>query len=217
MRFRCGKNGKLVKHRHAVFGVAATLVVCLVGATALGARPARRPPKPVDKGPIHRFLVSNGVPIDAPIRVAKVSAVIQTRSKVRSVVKIIGAQSVPHPNEIEQIRKIIEMKRLQGFPIRLVPKELELLRQNVLSGELIEFHPSEKLGELELFFSQSQSLKIEIGHDIFVIKVGDKYCCFRSPSLRSQLDNILEPREVTASEGTTSGGGGGRSPRKTAR
>ncbi|NQT81615.1 hypothetical protein HQ563_01225 [bacterium] len=174
--------------------VALGLVGADAGAAAAGA--VRKEPKPSDKGAIYQFLRGNGVPIDARIPLAKVSALIKTRYKVRSVVKIIRPQKLPSQTELKETRKKIARKMRKGSRIMFgapkAPSELELLRQNILAGEVIEFHPSEKLGELELFFSKTQSLKVQIGYDMFYIRIGDKDCTFRSSSLRRQLSRILQ-------------------------
>lgn len=181
----------------------AVAAVALAWNPAWGAVTATRSARTEDMGPIYRFLVSNGVPINAPIRVAKVSAVIGDRFRVRSVVKFIGPDKLPNPDKIEQLRKTIEMKKRQGVPIRFDlakhTSELDLMRHNILTGEVIEFRPSEKVGELELFFSESQSLKVEIGNDFFYIRVGNRDCSFRSEGLRRQLSEVLQPPGVKKS------------------
>ncbi len=168
----------------------------LAPAATPAARSVRERAKPAKRSPIHEFLVRNGVPIDGRIQVARLSAVVNTRDRVRSVVKVVNPRSLPHQDDIEGFRKRIREKIEKGEPVRFdaskIPTEIGLLRENILAGEVIEFHPSEKLGELELFFSKTQSLKIQIGHDMFYIRIGDKDCTFSSPSLARQLKNILE-------------------------
>jgi hypothetical protein len=146
------------------------------------------------------------VPIDSPIVLAKVSAVLKTRFQVRSVVKVIG------PDRLPSVRP-----PRPGMPVRFKlpkpPAELEVMRQNILSGQVIEFHPAEKLGEVEVFFSESQTLKIEIGYDMFYIRIGNRDCTFESSALRKQLSEILIPREVRSGGTDTSRSGRGRSSR----
>jgi len=183
------------------------VAVCTASvSSAFGARPVRRPPRPAYRGPIHQFLFSSGVPIDSRIQVAKVSAVLKTRFQVRSVVKIIGRESLPNPEALKHGKPV-------RFDLGKSPAELELMRQNILSGQVIEFHPSEKLGELELFFAENVSLKIEIGYDMFYIRIGNRDCTFESSALRRQLKEILEPREVRSGGTTTSGSGRSRTSR----
>jgi hypothetical protein len=202
MTYRNETNTTKTLHRwRTTFaGVAAAGLVALVCSAAWGAATASRPPRTQDKGPIHRFLVNHGVAIDAPIRVAKVSAVIGSRFRVRSIVKFIGPDKLPNPQEIEQLRKMVEAKKRQGVPIRFDlgkhTSELDLMRHHILTGEVIEFYPSEKVGELELFFSESHSLKVEFGEDFFYIRVGNKDCSFRSEGLKRQLNEILQPSGV---------------------
>lgn len=177
--------------------LAAGAAVGLLWSTVWGAASASGSPRGGDKGPIYRFLITHGVPIEAPIRVAKVSAVVGDRFRVRSIVKFIGPDKLPNPEEIAQLRKVIEMKKRQGVPIRFDlgkrTSELDLMRHNILTGEVIEFYPSKKVGDLELFFSESQSLKVEFGNEFFYIRVGNKDCSFRSEGLKRQLGEILEP------------------------
>ena len=210
--------------RRLTRGCVAVLVVLgaiFIAAEASVAAAARRSPSVAESSAVGEFLIRNGVPIGSRIHVAKVSAIIKTRFKVRSVVKVIAPERLPDPEDIQEIRKIIEKKRKAGIPIRFdVSKrtsELELLRQNILGGEVIKFHPSEKLGELELFFSKTRSLKVEIGYDMFYVKIGNNDCTFRSPSLRRQLQHILEPRKGTAGAATKTRSGGSRSSRATTR
>jgi hypothetical protein len=202
----------------AIFSsLTAALVLGFLAADAFGASSQASGARPEQRTPIYQFLVSNGVPITSPIRVAKVSAVIRTRQKVRSVVKLVGPDKLPDPEEIAEIRKAIEKKKRQGVPVRFNlskrTSELDLLRHYVLTGEVAEFRPQEKLGDLELYFSENQSLKIEIGNDLFLIIVGKNYCAFRSPDLRRQLDNILETRKAESGGKHTNRSGGGRPPR----
>jgi len=216
-------RGHADKSLRASHGMLAALVAALasIGADALGATPARSEGGPAQRGPIYEFLIRSGVPIDSRVHLAKVSAVLRTRQTVRSVLKIVTPERLPGPAELEEIRKKVSRNVRRGSPIRLntsrMPSELDLLRQNILSGEVIEFHPSEKLGELELFFSRTQSLKIEIGYDIFYIRIGNEDCTFRSDPLRKQLKNILERREVKQGERTEDRGGRSRPPREAAR
>ena len=200
--------------------LAATVAVCLVGGDALAASRVRTRPKVVDRGPIYRFLVSNGVPINSPIRVAKISAVIKTRHTARSIVKIITPEKLPGPAELEkrreEIRRIVRSQTKKDLPIKFGTR-IDLIREYILAGEVIKPHPSEKLGEVELFFSRTYSLKIDIGSDMFYIRIGNRDCSFRSASLRKQLEYILEPHKVESGERAKSGSGGGRSPRTTTR
>jgi len=208
-RFRAGRP---------IFATFVTvLALCLMAANAFGARSVSRRPKPEERGRIYQFLVSNGIPIRDPIRVAKVSAVTKTRQRVRSIVKIITPEKIPpgkmpSPKELEEIRKRVRNKMRTNQPIRF-GTQTDLLRLNIVAGEVVEFHPSEKLGELEIFFSRSQSLKIEIGTDLFLIRIGNRYCAFRSPHLRKQLSSILEPRKVKSGGKHNSRSRRGRSPR----
>jgi hypothetical protein len=185
---------------------AAALAAAAVGLlwnTAWGAAAATRSPRAEDRGLIYRFLVHNGVPIDAPIRVAKVSAVVGDRFRVRSIVKFIGTDKLPNPQEIEQLRKVVDAKKRQGVPIRFDlgkhTSELDLMRHNILTGEVIEFYPSKKVGDLELFFNERQSLKVEFGDEFFYIRVGNKDCSFRSEGLKRQLSEVLQPAGVKKS------------------
>ncbi len=192
---RCDKP--LLLTRAELGALVAALGLSLAGAAAHGAGSIHRGSKLPESGPIQRFLLRNGVPIDREIRLAKVSAVIKTRYKVRSVVKIIHPEKLPpeklpSPAELEEIRKRVRKQLGSGRPIKFGTR-LDLLRYNILAGEAIEFHPSEKLGELELFFSKNQSLKIQIGYDMFYIRIGNRDCTFRSPYLRKQLKKILQP------------------------
>lgn len=222
---------KLCGHRNSLNGIVRGVrgaLVALLGLTiglpaafcAGSGRVGRDRP---DGGPIYEFLVRNGVPIYEKVRLARVSAVLQTSRKVRSVVKVISPERLPGQRHLEEIRKRIRSQMRRGLPINLkldtskIPSELDLLRDNILAGEVIEFHPSEKLGELELFFSQNRSLKIEIGYDMFYIRIGKNDCTFRSPSLRRQLKNILKPRKVNVGGRLENWGGGSGSPRETAR
>ena len=84
---------------------------------------------------------------------------------------------------------------------------------SVLTGEVAEFRPQEKLGDLELYFLEDRSLKIEIGSDLFLIIVGKKYCAFRSRSLRRQVNSILETRKAKSGGKSTSRSGGSRPSR----
>jgi hypothetical protein len=139
-------------------------------------------PSATAKPSVYEFLVRNHVPIRAKLRVGKLSAVLRDRYKVRSVVKIIQPEKTP---------AMVRKGRTIKFDTSKAPSELELLRQNLLAGEVIPFHPSEKLGDLELFFSKTQSLKVQIGYDMFYIRIGNNDCTFRSPSLRRQLNRLL--------------------------
>ncbi len=134
------------------------------------------------KPSVYEFLARNRVPINAKIQVAKLSAVLRERYKVRSVVKVIPQNKTP---------VMVRKGRTIKFDTSKAPSELDLLRQNILAGEVIPFHPSEKLGDLELFFSKTQSLKVQIGFDMFYIRIGNNDCTFRSPALRRQLNRIL--------------------------
>lgn len=205
------------RQRAILVTFATALAFCVTTADAFAARRAPRPTKPEQTTPIYRFLVSNGVPISSPIRVVKVSAVIKSRFKVRSVVKIIGPDKLPNPDEIKELRKTIERKKRQGVPVRINLSKrtsaVDLLRHNVLTGEVAEFRHQEKLGNLELYFSENQCLKIEIGSDLFLIIVGKKYCAFRSPNLRRQLNSIIETRKAESGGKRTSRSGGSRPPR----
>lgn len=205
MTYRAKQTTRTPSRRLRTTGAALSAVAAagLLWNTACGAVAASRSPRTEDKGLIHRFLFTHGVPIDAPIRVAKVSAVVGDRFRVRSIVKFIGPDKLPDPQEIDQLRKVIEIKKRQGVPIRFDlgkrTSELDLMRHNILTGEVIEFYPSEKVGELELFFSERQSLKVEFGNEFFYIRVGDKDCSFRSEGLKRQLSEILRPSGVKKS------------------
>lgn len=205
MTYRTEQNARKPSRRlwTTSAGLAAAAAIGLLWNTAFGAVGTGRAPQAQDKGPIYRFLISNRVPIDAPIRVAKVSAVIRDRYRVRSILKFIGPDKLPDPQEIEQLRKMVEAKKRQRLPIRFDlgkhTSELDLMRHNILSGEVIEFYPSEKVGDLELFFSESQSLKVEFGNEFFYIRVGNKDCSFRSEGLKRQLSEVLQPSGVKKS------------------
>ncbi len=212
------QGDEALKIRRAVVAAVAALLVASVGTDrAFGARQPAQSTKPQQITSVYRFLVSHGVPIDSPIRVAKLSAVIRSRFKVRSVVKIIGPDKLPDPEEIEELRKTIERKKRAGVPVKIDLSKrtsaIDLLRHNILTGEVAEFRHQEKLGDLELFFSEDRSLKIEIGTDLFLIIVGKKYCAFRSPGLRRQLNTILETRKAESGGNRTSRSRGSRPPR----
>lgn len=157
-------------------------VVTPAVAVAPRGRVAPGSPGATAKPSVYEFLVRNHVPIRAKLRVAKLSAVLRDRYKVRSVVKIIQPKKTP---------AMVRKGRTIKFDTSKAPSELDLLRQNLLAGEVIPFHPSQKLGDLELFFSKTQSLKVQIGYDMFYIRIGNNDCTFRSPALRRQLNRLL--------------------------
>jgi hypothetical protein len=204
--------------RHATLGALLALLVLSVSeGNAVETRSSRRPLRFAERGPVYQFLAGSGIPIEGEIRLAKITATLRTGYAVRSVVKLIGPENLPAAADLEEMRKRIRQKMLQGERIKpgtyRMPSELELLRENILAGEVIEFHPSPKLGELELFFSRTQSVKIEIGEDMFYIRIGNRDCTFRSASLRRQLNNILQRREARPGERTEGGSGRRRPPR----
>lgn len=187
------RNDKSPSFRCAVLGAflaAGTLSLAEAAAPAAKSAPAQ--PRAPARATVYEFLLRNRVPVRGKIQLAKVSAVIKTRYKVRSVVKIIPPNSVPSGDELKEIRKIVRNKIRKGEPIKKVPSELDILRENILAGEVIAFHRCEKLGEVELFFSKNQSLKVQIGYDMFYIRIGDRDCTFRSQPLRRQLKRILQ-------------------------
>ncbi len=187
------RNDKSPSFMRAVLGaVLAAVTLSLAEAAAPVAKSAPVQSRTAARATVYDFLRRNRVPIRGKIQLAKVSAVIKSRYKVRSVVKIIRPNSVPSGDELKEIRKIVRNKMRKGEPIKKAPSELDLLGENILAGEVIAFHPSEKLGDLELFFSKNQSLKVQIGYDMFYIRIGDRDCTFRSQPLRKQLKNILQ-------------------------
>ena len=61
------------------------------------------------------------------------------------------------------------------------------------------FSQSKKVGDLELFFGERQSLKVEFGDEFFYIRLGNRDCSFQSEGLKRQLSEVLQPAGVKKS------------------
>ena len=112
-----------------------------------------------------QFLKRSGFSPKAKIKLARFTAVVRTKTVVKSIVKVIP----------------------QGTPGR----HLERLLHHILHGKKAELRPTEKIGELEIYFQDQRKFTVLVGKDLFQIKTSIGEYTFESEELEKLIQELL--------------------------
>ncbi len=120
--------------------------------------------KPKEETPL-QFLKRSGFSPKAKIKLARFSAVVKTEAVAKSIVKMIP----------------------QGTP----GKHLERLVYYILHGKKAEPRPTERIGELEIYFQDQRTFTVLVGKDLFQIKTSIGEYTFESKELEKLIQELL--------------------------